>query len=244
MLGGLSVAAVDQPAGGAATQRRRLALLALIGVAERQMVPWGGAPIESNRCLVLENDGRIGGGRPLSMLMQLRELMAPATGFDTQRRTRRLYVSRRDAEAKGAWISNEPDVEALFRSRGFEILVMSECPLDEQVRLFREAAVVAGVSGAGLTDILFSSPGTDVIAILSDRLIRWYSSAGRARAKWATRSPDASESLAALGDSPRFYAHLSAACEQFCHSFLGPDQVPLDELATFVDEVLARAGAR
>lgn len=217
-------------------------LLALIGVSASQLVAWDDAPLESNRWLFLESDGSIGGGRPLSSLLELRRRLAPTAGFGSVPRTRRLYVSRRDAGSKGDWITNEAEVEALFRSRGFEILVMSECPLEEQVRLFREAAVVAGLSGAGLTDIVFASPGIHVIVILSDRLIRWYATAGRARAKWASRSADARESLAAVADSPRFYAHLAAMCEQFCHSFLSPDRTPIDELTHFVDEVLAQAG--
>jgi Glycosyltransferase 61 len=217
-------------------------LLALIGVQAAQLVPWDDAPLEADRWLILENDGSIGGGRPLSSVVEMRRRLAPAAGYDSVRRTRRVYVSRRDAGPKGDWITNEPEVEAVFRSRGFEVLVMSDCPLEDQVRLFREAAVVAGLSGAGLTDIVFSSPGIHVIVILSDRLIRWYATTGRARAKWATRLPDARESLAAVGDSPRFYTHLAATCEQMCHSFLSPDRTPLDELARFVDEVLAQAG--
>jgi capsular polysaccharide biosynthesis protein len=163
---------------------------------------------------------------------------APALG-----RTRRLYVSRRDAAAKGAWADNEPEIEAAFRSRGFEILVMSECPLDEQIRLFREAAIVAGVSGAGLTDILFAAPGTHVIVLVTDSLMRWYAKEGKARAKWAAGARAGERRLGAFGDSPRFYAHLSAACEQVCHSFVSADRVPIDALTAFVDDVLARAAA-
>jgi capsular polysaccharide biosynthesis protein len=225
-------------------KRFHRAVLSLVGVTDGQIIPWDGASFASDRILVLESDGRIGGGRPLSSLMQLRRIVAPPASVPRARRDRRIYVSRRDAVAKGAWVSNEPDVEAVFRSRGFEILVMSDCPLDDQLRIFREAAVVAGVSGAGLTDIVFSPPGTHVIVLLSDSLIRWYAHPGRARSKWAAGTPARKEPLAALGDSPRFYAHLAAACEQYCHSFVSGDRVPLGELAAFLDEALDRAGSR
>ena len=46
--------------------------------------------------------------------------------------------------------------------------------------------------------------------------------------------------LAQLGDSPRFYGHVAAAFGQTSHYFVGPDQVPLEQLAAFLDDVLAR----
>ena len=217
-------------------QRR---LLSLAGLTDAQVLAWDGTPLDADRLLILESDGRIGGGRPLSSLLQLRErVAAPATAGAGHRR---IYVSRRDAPSGRAWVSNERDVEALFRSRGFDVLVMSECPLDEQIRLFRDARLVAGISGAGLSDIVFSNAGIHVVVLLTDSLMRWYAKPGRGRAKWAGPAGAASTKLAAFGDSPRFYAHIAAACEQVSHSFLGGDRLPVDALGVFLDEVLAVA---
>jgi capsular polysaccharide biosynthesis protein len=224
----------------APVKRFQRALLSLVGVTDSQMLPWNGEPIESSRLLVLESDGRIGGGRPLSSLMHLRSLVAAPEAVPGERPRRRIYVSRRDAAARRSWIANEREVEALFHDRGFDVLVMSECPLEEQVRLFRSAAVVAGISGAGLADIVFAPAGTHVMVLTTDSLIRWYAKPGRGRAKWANDAGAKETNLAAFGDSPRFYAHLAAACEQVCHSFMSGDHVPLDALAAFVDEVLAQ----
>ena len=213
----------------------QMATLALMGIDRGQMVPWDGSPVECRRLLAFESDGRAGGGRPLSPLMEVRRLLAPAGARAGQRR--RIYVSRRDAPKKRKWIVNEPEVEQLFRSRGFEIIVMRDCPLDEQVRLFREARVVAGLNGGGLTDIVFSSSGIDVIVLLSDTLMRWY--AGGGRSMWAGGERGKEGQLAALGDSPRFWTHVAAAFEQRCHSFVGSDEMPLGELARYLDEVLS-----
>jgi capsular polysaccharide biosynthesis protein len=211
------------------------ATLARMGLDTRRMVSWDGAPVECRRLLAFESDGRTGGGRPLSPLMEVRRLLAPASA-PGGRGHRRIYVSRQDAPKKRKWIMNEPDVEELFRSRGFEIVVMRDCPLDDQVRLFREARVVAGLNGGGLTDIVFSPAGTDVIVLLSDALIRWY--AGGGRSVWAGGARGGGGQLAALGDSPRFWTHVAVAFEQRCHSFVGGDAMPLGELARFLDNVL------
>ncbi|MBI4486246.1 MAG: glycosyltransferase family 61 protein [Acidobacteria bacterium] len=215
------------------------ATLARMGLDPRRMVPWDGSPVECARLLAFESDGRMGGGRPLSLLTEVRRLLEPAAAPPGTARARRIYVSRRDAPKKRRWIVNEPEVEALFRSRGFDVIVMRDCPFDEQVRLFREARVVAGLNGGGLTDIVFAPRGADVIVLLSDTLIRWY--AGGGRSVWAGGARGTRGRLAALGDSPRFWTHVAATFDQRCHSFVGGDVMPLGELARFLDDVLAEA---
>jgi capsular polysaccharide biosynthesis protein len=215
--------------------------LAMVGLAPEQVVPWEGVPIRAGRALIFESDGRAGGGRPLSALLAMHRRIAPGPIVSESRRTRRVYVSRRDAKAKRQWATNEADVEALFESRGFDILCPTDHPLDELVQIFREAAIVAGLNGAGLAHIFFSSPGTHVIVLLTDSLIRWQGGSGGARALWSSEHHSVSGELAALGDSPRFYAHVAAALDQYCHSFVTPDDVPLDRLSTFLDGVLLQA---
>jgi capsular polysaccharide biosynthesis protein len=216
--------------------------LAKVGLTPAQIVEWNGAPRCGERVLIFENDGRASGGRPLSALQLLRRTVGPDAVAPEPGGPRRIYVSRRDARVKRQWVRNEAEIEALFRRRGFEIVSMAQSPLDDQVRLFRNARVVAGVSGAGLTGLLFSPPETQAIVLTSDSLVRWYADQRGARSLWLT-GPPRSGQLAALGDSPRFYAHLAAAFGQTCHSFVGPDALPLDRLSTFLDAVLVREGA-
>jgi hypothetical protein len=214
--------------------------LGLLGIAAARLRPWTGSPVSCSRLLLLEDDARGGGGRPLSALLQTRERLLERAGVPATRPSRRLYVSRRDAKPHRRWVDNEPDVEALFASRGFEIVSMRDCPLPEQARMFASARVVAGASGAGLADIVFSPPGPHVITLVSDELLRWYAAEGQSRALWVSPTASAGGELAQLGDSPRFYAHVAAAFGQISHSFVGPDRVPLEALSAFLDDVLAR----
>lgn len=213
--------------------------LSMVGLRPEQCVVWDGSPISCDRLLLFEDDGRLGGGRPLSSLMELRRRL----GFGDQptpRGTRRLYISRRDARRRRRWVSNQKDVEKVFRRRGFEVLTMADCSLEQQVEAFRNASVVAGISGAGLADIVFASPGIDVMVLHTDSLMRWYAPAEGTKSAWMKGADAVNGSLAALGDSPRFYAHLAALFEQHCHSFVSADEVPTDTLGEFVDAVLAR----
>jgi hypothetical protein len=212
--------------------------LTLLGVHPSQMMPWNGQPIAAERIVVFESDGRLGGGRPLSALLEMRERINGSE--NSGRGTRRVFVSRRDAKSKRQWMTNQLDVERLFEQRGFDIVCPTQYSVPELVRIFGDAAVVAGINGAGLAHVLFSPPGTHLLVLFTDGLIRWHSTQG-ARAWW-TGTADTGRELAPLGDSPRFYAHVAALFDQVCHSFVSSDDVPLAELARFVDEALGRAG--
>lgn len=212
--------------------------LGLVGVGSQQMRPWNGSPINGARVLLLLHDGRLGGGRPLSLLRAVHQMFRAAALASPGRR--RVYVSRRDAKARRRWLSNEAGVERVFERRGFEIVLMKDLSLDDQIRLFRDVQIVAGTSGAGLSDIVFAAPGTHLIVLHTDRQMRWYADATSRRSTWMRAGRERDVELAELGDSPRFYAHLAAALSQRCHSFLSADEAPLDALASFLDEVLAR----
>jgi capsular polysaccharide biosynthesis protein len=203
------------------------------------MRPWDGSQLAGARVLLFLHDGRLGGGRPLSLLTAMHGVFR--AGAPERPGHRRVYVTRRDAKARRRWLANEQDVEQLFERRGFEILLMKDLSLDDQIQAFRDAHIVAGTSGAGLSDIVFAAPGTHLIVLHTDRQMRWYADATSRRSTWMRAGRDRDGELAELGDSPRFYAHLAAALSQHCHSFLSADEAPIDALSAFLDEVLAHA---
>lgn len=217
--------------------------LSLVGISPERCVAWDGSPVTCERLLVLDDDGRAGGGRPLSPLMEMRRQWH-AVDAAAPLGQRRIYVSRRDARAHRCWVDNQEDVEAVFRCRGFDVLTMAECSLGVQVDAFRHAAVVAGISGAGLADLVFAPPGVEVMVLHTDGLIRWYASEQGTKSAWMGGAAALGGSLAAFGDSPRFYAHLAAAFGQRCHSFVSADEVPRAALGEFVDAALDHAGRR
>ena len=63
---------------------------------------------------------------------------------------------------------NEDALLDAMRHRGFEIVVPGALTLTEQIRVFREASVVVGPHGAGLTNIVFCEPGTIVYELVPD----------------------------------------------------------------------------
>ena len=78
---------------------------------------------------------------------------------------RRLFVSRGSAASRR--VVNEAALEPVLTEHGFEIVDPAGMSVAEQVKLFSQARFVAGPHGAGLTNLLFSAPGTRVVEIFA-----------------------------------------------------------------------------
>ncbi len=81
--------------------------------------------------------------------------------------TRRLYISRADASARR--IVNEGAFMAVAQEAGFESVILTGMTLEQQSSLFMSASHVIGVHGAGLTNIVFCPPGTQVLEMFPPR---------------------------------------------------------------------------
>lgn len=79
------------------------------------------------------------------------------------RPSRKLFVRRGSSSIRQA--ENEADVVRSLRARGFEDVAMEGLTVAQQARLFSEAAVVVGVHGAALTNLLFAPPGARIVEI-------------------------------------------------------------------------------
>ncbi len=84
----------------------------------------------------------------------------PAGGYPD-----RIFCSRRVSKRA---CRNTPEVESFFAERGFEVIYPEDYPLGHQVRLFREASVVAGFSGSGMFQLEFVDTPTEVILVTSE----------------------------------------------------------------------------
>jgi hypothetical protein len=98
---------------------------------------------------------------PLAM-QWLDEHFAPAAPMG-----RRLYISRGDAPIR--YVAQEAQVSAMLEQEfGFETIVMSRVPLEDQVRMFREASVIVGSHGAAFSHLAFAPRGAAVLELFQD----------------------------------------------------------------------------
>ena len=80
---------------------------------------------------------------------------------------RRVFISRAAASIRR--LANESDLEPMLRRAGFEMVAMESLSFEEQVRLMGETRVLMAPHGAGLTNMMFCAPGTQIIEIAEPR---------------------------------------------------------------------------
>jgi capsular polysaccharide biosynthesis protein len=61
--------------------------------------------------------------------------------------------------------TNEPEVLALLRPLGFEVLDAGDLSVADQIRAFAEADVIVALHGAALANLVFCSPGASLIEL-------------------------------------------------------------------------------
>ncbi|ALW87100.1 hypothetical protein AUC43_19690 [Hymenobacter sedentarius] len=86
-----------------------------------------------------------------------------------KRATRRIYVSR--CRQKWRQLTNEEEIVGVLARYGFETVYFEDMTFVEQVRTMYEAAVFIGIHGANMTNILFMTPGSNAIEIMSHTYI-------------------------------------------------------------------------
>jgi hypothetical protein len=79
---------------------------------------------------------------------------------------RLLYISRTKQNTRR--LINEPEIAQLLLSFGFETIYFENLTFAQQVSLMNDAAIVVGVHGANLTNILFMQPKTVVVELINE----------------------------------------------------------------------------
>ncbi|MDK3157436.1 glycosyltransferase family 61 protein [Kamptonema cortianum] len=82
---------------------------------------------------------------------------------------RRIYISR--ASATHRKIKNEAELINFLKPLGFQVVYLEQLSVGEQARLFASAKVVLAAHGAGLSNLVFCQPGTQVIELFSPEYV-------------------------------------------------------------------------
>ena len=92
----------------------------------------------------------------------------PRISDDEFRGPSKIYVVRR---GKTRGVVNEDEVVTFLERRGWTAVDPESLSLTEQIRLFAGASAICGVHGAGLTNILWCSPGCTVIELIASNYL-------------------------------------------------------------------------
>lgn len=79
----------------------------------------------------------------------------------------RIFLAR--PSYPGARLSNVPEVEDVFAAFGFKVIYPEEHPIERQLSLYANCEILAGVSGSGMHNCLFSRRGVLTIEVGDSR---------------------------------------------------------------------------
>lgn len=99
-------------------------------------------------------------------IQYLREKLV-TTAQKSNTKNRRLWISRKNQKKYRRFI-NEVAIEEIFKGLGFEIVHPEHMSFHEQIKIFSEAEMIAGGSGAGMANIVFSPANAKILIFTID----------------------------------------------------------------------------
>ncbi|MGZ0654000.1 glycosyltransferase family 61 protein [Coraliomargarita sp. W4R53] len=82
---------------------------------------------------------------------------------------KKIYVTRLDTKLRG--VKDEERLIEFLKTYGYEPVTLAEHDFDGKVNLFHAAESVISAHGAGLTNLIFSRPGTRLLELFSEGFI-------------------------------------------------------------------------
>ncbi|KQN30555.1 hypothetical protein ASF00_07490 [Sphingomonas sp. Leaf34] len=129
----------------------------------------------------------------------------------------RVFISRADAPSKRPLLNRE-DLERFLREHGFEVVTLSGLDLSTQAGLLKDAKIIVAEHGAGLSNAIVASAGTQVLELIP---------------------PDFSKNV---GFRHRSFVYATNFCQQHYFRFLGTrfnlvpaTESPFDTLSWRID---------
>ena len=74
---------------------------------------------------------------------------------------RRIYVARKNTDRRQ--LLQEEALFPILEQLSFDLIYPGDLSVKQQIQIFREAEIIVGFHGAGLTNCIFSNPGTHLI---------------------------------------------------------------------------------
>lgn len=102
----------------------------------------------------------------------VRDLYKHIWSSTQQEKGKRIYISRNASRNSQRAILNEDELRPMLKGLGVDYCVLEDISFIDTIRLFKSAELVTGSHGAGLAWIIFCEPGTKVLEIYKNKLLK------------------------------------------------------------------------
>lgn len=83
----------------------------------------------------------------------------------------KLYLSRRQMSWRR--LTNDGEIAAFLEARGFETVLIEELSLDEQIRMFRGAAVIVAPNGSSMLNLMHAPTSVRLLVLSQPEIFNW-----------------------------------------------------------------------
>jgi len=109
------------------------------------------------------------GEMPKWVCQFLKKTFLPENNLPSSETFKKLYISR--ANARHRQVINEDKLVEKLEQIGFQSVILESKSMEEQAQLFASANQIVAPHGAGLSNLVFCSPGTQVIESFSPNYV-------------------------------------------------------------------------
>ena len=90
-------------------------------------------------------------------------ILSPFKGLSTLSGTKKIFITR--SKNRLRFIENSTEIESVCKRYDIEVVDADTLPFDRQIQLFSQVSFIAGIHGAGLTNMVYAHPSCKVLEI-------------------------------------------------------------------------------
>jgi capsular polysaccharide biosynthesis protein len=128
--------------------------------------------LQAKQLIVPSFPAHLGWAQPWALAFLRQEFLSKINVETASNYPEKIYISRANANYRR--VLNEPDVIEYLDKFGFVAIAPESLSFQAQVALFSQARIIISPHGSGLTNTIFSQPGTTVVELVSPHYIRHY----------------------------------------------------------------------
>lgn len=164
-LAGLDLGTIDYFLVNSPFPDYQKAMLETLGIDPRQILITDDYPYLQAEELIIPYYGDVDGWFPKMAIEFLRDKFLPMVNLNSSCLPKKIYLSR--AAVSYRRVINEEELQEFLSDRGFMTIRPESLSFLEQVALFAQAEVIIAPHGAGLANLAFCQPRTQVVELFT-----------------------------------------------------------------------------